>query len=160
MFWTRTNRAKRLEAKGDKLAARGLHAQALKHYRKALAFDPERTALFDKLVAEQDAMPGDWQLEDFVESVSCVMKKQEQDHPPIRQVHAKLSPEWTDASELLLKIMTSTDSDQTAQWVEDLVAMGEVGTRAAVQLLVDMKTASEDDPSKQDAGSKMQEIDE
>lgn len=87
-------------------------------------------------------MGGEWDLEDFAETVSWTMEKQAQENPAIRQVHAKLSPEWKKAYELALRILSDPAETIKSEDVEELVGMGEVATRALIGILLDIKHAT------------------
>ena len=136
-------KAAKHEAKGDDLLAKGKLEKALKQYRKALEYDPDRTSIYDKLVETRDQIPGEWAVEDFAESVSWVMQKQERQHPPLRQVHAQFTPEWEEATELAMKILAAPDKETRDKLIEKLVAMGEIATRATIGLLLGFKEAAE-----------------
>ena len=138
------DKAARHEAKGDALMAKGKLAKALKQYRKALEHDPNRTSIYDKLIQTRDQIPGEWEVEDFAESVSWAMQKQEQQHPPIRQVHARFTPEWEAATDLTMKILAEPDKETKDGLIEKLVAMGEIATRATIGLLLDFKEAAQE----------------
>lgn len=129
------------EAKGDEYAAKGKHEKALKEYRKALDLNPESAEIFDKLIKTRDQMPGEWDLNDFAESMDWTMKQQERDHPTIRQVHAKLSPGWSKAVTLAINILHELDEKKRDAMIEELVSQGEVATRAMIGLLLDLKNA-------------------
>ncbi len=135
-------KAERHVRKADALLEKGKLEKALKHYRKALAADPDHPDIYDKLLAVQDKLPGDWEMADFAESMSWVMDKQEREHPPIRQIHARLSPEWKQAAEQITRIMIIEDDAARGALIEELVAMGEIATRAAIGLMLDFKKAS------------------
>lgn len=139
MTKTNAEKAVKHEQKGDELALKGKHARALKEYRKALELDPEKAGLYDKLISTRDLIPDDWSREDFAESMDWVMKKQEREHPPLKQTHAKLSPEWAQATSMAIGILTEEDEEKRAGMTEDFVAMGEVATRAMIGLLLDLK---------------------
>jgi len=149
-------KASKLEAKGDRLLEKGKVEKALRKFKKAHELDPSRRELYDKMISARDKLPGDWEMEDFVESVSLVMEKQEEENPPIRQVHAKLSPEWDDARMLVLTIVGAADENEAEAAIQKLVAMGEVGTRAAIEILLKLKEA----PEAEGAEDKEEEIDE
>lgn len=130
------DKATKLEKDGDKLAAKGKHKKALIKYRKALECDPDRPALYDKMVEMLDKKTDDWKLDDFVDSVSWTMKKQELSEPAIRQVHAKLSPEWKKASDLALKIILAQDDDESLpNLIEELVTCGDTGTMVLIEMM-------------------------
>jgi len=140
----KTDREKATEhvAKGDRELERGKHEKALAEYRKALELDPELPGIYDKLVSVRDRIGGDWDIEDFAESVHWTMEKQAQENPAIKQVHAKLSPEWKKAYELALRILTDPADKLNGDDVEELVGMGEVATRALIGILLDLKKAT------------------
>ncbi len=103
-------------------------------------------------MAAKDGIGGEWKMEEFVESVDWAMRKQEQDNPAIRQVHAQLSPEWERATTLAVSIMTSTSPEQEREATEQLAAMGEVGTRALVEILLQIKKGATQ-PAESDSSS-------
>lgn len=125
--------------KGDELMASKKAKKALKEYRRAMEIDPDTDGLYDKLIHAHDEATCDWDVEDLAESVSWTMKKQEKENPYLKQVHAKLSPEWKKASELAIRIMMTEDGENAKKLTEELVAMGEIATRALVGLLSDFK---------------------
>lgn len=136
------DKSAKLEAKADDLLGKGKIRKAIEKYREALDLDPTRKILYDKFMKAHDEMPDDWKMEDFVESVNCAMKLQEQENPPIKQVHAMLSPEWNGAYNLALKILAIEDEGESKLAVEELVGMGEIGTRAAVSLLLKLRSSA------------------
>ena len=144
MFCKKQNpkKAAKHEAKGDRLLAKGKLTKALKHYRRALEFDPERTAIYDKLIQTRDGIDGDWNVDDFAESMSWVMDKQEIDNPSIRQVHARLTPEWEKASGLAMAAIIEEDEVARGKKVEELVGMGNIATRVLIDILMEMNQAA------------------
>jgi tetratricopeptide (TPR) repeat protein len=144
-FKKKSERSACLEAKGDKLFSKGKFERAIKKYKKAIDLDPSRKGVYDKLVEARDALECDWDVKDFVESVDWVMKKQEQENPSIRGVHEKLSPEWEKARRIAINVLECDDEGKTLEIVEELVAMGGVGTRAAISILLDFKKAATKD---------------
>lgn len=135
-------KASKLEAKGDKLLAKGKVKRALKKFKRALELNPNRVEIYDKLMEVRDRIPGDWDMEDFVESVDWAMKKQEIEDPAIRHIHAKLSPEWEEARKLAIGIMAAEDEEHVEAMTERIVNMGEIGTRAVLSILVELRKAS------------------
>lgn len=132
----KADKALKFEAEADKLASKGKYKQAIKKYEKALKHDPDRSGIYDKLVSVRDKMPGEWEVSDFIESVSWTMKKQELDEPIMRQVHAKLSPEWQKASDLALKVLIASEDDKDLpKLIEELVGLGELGTRVLIEIV-------------------------
>lgn len=135
-------KASKIEAKGDRLLAKGKLKRALKKYKKALEHNPAHKGIYDKLMETRDKLPGNWKMEDFIESVDWAMQKQEQEIPSMRQVHARLSPEWKKASDLALKILAEGEQNRSETFIEELVAMGEIGTRATIGLLLEIKAGA------------------
>ena len=67
------------------------------------------------------------------------MQKQEHDYPPIKQTYAKLAPEWKQTKELIIKILDEEDDMAAGPLIEELVAQGDIATRALIDLLRMMK---------------------
>ena len=75
-------------------------------------------------------------MEDFVESVSWTMSKQELEEPAIRHVHARLSPEWKKASDLAIKVLMTPEEDEALPgMIEEFVSYGETGTRVLIEIM-------------------------
>lgn len=127
--------------KGDGWMKKKKPGKALIEYKKALACDPDLKGIYDKLIAAHDLTPREWDEKDFAESVTWTMKKQEQENPPIKQVHARLTPEWKKATELAMRMFVSEDKESVKKLTEELVAMGEIATRAMIGILLDIKHA-------------------
>lgn len=135
-------KAKKHEKKGDEFFLKGKFDKALKEYRTAAEAGPDLPEIYNKLVKTKDMMGGDWKMEDFAESVSWVMKGQEKEHPPIKQIHAKLSPEWKNAQFLAMGIIAGADKKRTGEMIEELARMGEIATRALIDLIIELKNAA------------------
>ncbi|HPW45801.1 MAG TPA: hypothetical protein PKU96_05470 [bacterium] len=128
----------KLEAKGDKLLAKGKFKKALKKFKEAMEFNPNRVELYDKLVQTRDGLDEDWKMDDFVESVNWMMKKQEIETPQIKHVYAQLSPEWNEARMVAISLLEATE-DEIPRIIEKMVSLGEIGTRAAASVLTDFR---------------------
>lgn len=132
-------RAQDFAAHGDKLLAAGNPEKALKQFRKAADLFPNLPGIFDKLIEAKDRIDGEWKMEEFVESVDWAMRKQEQENPSIRHVHAHLGPDWEKASLIAISIMTCEQDEQERDLIEQLVGLGEIGTRALVEVMLQIK---------------------
>ena len=75
-------------------------------------------------------------MKEFVDSVDDVMQKQEKKHPPIRQVHARLSPEWKRVSEKIGQLLTLKEEEAVEKLREEVVAEGEIATRVLLDFLL------------------------
>lgn len=140
-----TRKADKLEAAGDKLAGKGDLKKALKKYREAAKEDPSRAGLYDKLVDCLERSKTEWKEADFVESLSWTMKKQELEEPQIRQLHAKLTPEWKKVTELAVNALNAPDERAFSKCSEELVANGEIATRVLIELLRMIKYPPKDE---------------
>lgn len=80
-----------------------------------------------------------WELKDFVESVDEVMQKQEKENPAMRQVHARLSPEWKRVSEKIGRLLSLNDEDEISRLREEIVGEGEIATRVLIDFLFAIK---------------------
>ena len=137
-----------MELKGDKLFEKGKVDKALRKYKKALKNAPSNKEIYDKLIQTADMRNGEWNMDDFLESVGWAMEKQEQENPHLRHVHAMLSPEWNDAYKTAIDILSSSDEDKVKNSIEALVEKGEIGTRAIAQVLVEMKSMTDEKTDK------------
>lgn len=133
-----------LIAEGDQLADEGKYDQAYEKYREANDLSPGTDGLFDKMLMahEKSADTKEWDMSDFAEHLGIIMHKQEQENPSIRQVHARLSPEWKEVNTLILKVLDAEDEDLAGDAIEELVSKGEIATRALIEILRLMKTGS------------------
>ena len=124
------------EIAGDKLFAKKKYKEALTKYREALAENPDNVDLYDKLIETRNQVEDNWELADFIETVTWTMKKQELKEPEIKQVHAKLSPEWGQATDLIMKIILADEKDKKLpDLINEIINLGETGTRALVDIL-------------------------
>ncbi len=142
---TNARKVDKLVAEGDRYVTKGKHAKALKNYMKAQELDPAREELNAKIIETHEKTLGDktWDLGDFADHVGMVMQQQEKGHPALKQVHAKLTPEWRDVTELIGRLLMQDDDAATAALTEELVAKGEIATRALIDIIVQMKKESE-----------------
>ncbi|PIU57061.1 MAG: hypothetical protein COS89_05270 [Deltaproteobacteria bacterium CG07_land_8_20_14_0_80_38_7] len=129
-------KAEQLELAGDELALKNKFEKALKKYKKALEKTPDNTSLYNKLISTKDKIEKNWGMDDFVESVSWAMEKQEIEDPAIKQLHIKLSPNWDKATKLALKIITIDDKDKDfSKLIEEYILLGNVGTLVLIDIL-------------------------
>lgn len=135
------HKAEKLVREGDEHSLNGKFSKALKKYRKAHELNPDHEGLADKLLDMHEKALGEseWELEDFAEHVGLAMEKQEHEHPPIKQTHAKLTPEFKDVTNLILKVLQEDDDAKAGPLIEELVGHGEIATRALIDLLRSMK---------------------
>lgn len=100
-----------------------------------------------------------WNKNDFVKSVYSVMQKQEAENPSIKQLHARLSPEWGKATDLIASILQNTDQDKIRKNTEELALLGEVATRALIHTLLILKNGPQPQEGDADENNKAPGID-
>lgn len=100
-----------------------------------------------------------WDKNDFVESVYSVMQKQEAENPKIKQLHARLSPEWGKATNLIASILQNTDQDKIRKDTEELALLGEVATRALIHTLLILKNGPQPKEGDADENNKTPGVD-
>lgn len=129
-------KADKLILAGDKLVSKKEYKKAFKKYREALKHDEERGELYDKLIETRDKLKEDWEMDDFVDSVSWEMKKQELSEPMIKYTHMKLTPEWDKANRTVIKLLLIKDDDKTlSKLINEMLGFGEIGTLALIDIL-------------------------
>lgn len=123
------------------MAAKGKYAKALKKYKKAHDLDPDREGLYEKLLEahEKSLEEKDWEMKDFTEHIDLVMQKQQHEYPPIKQVYAKLSPEWKETYDLIFRILSESDDAVAGPLIEELVTKGDIATRALIDMMRSMQ---------------------
>ncbi|MFH1654499.1 MAG: tetratricopeptide repeat protein [Pseudomonadota bacterium] len=135
-------KAKSLQQKGDEAFAKEKWQAAIKHYKKAIELAPENKELYEKIIKSKELTSHDWKKEDLVDIVSWTMEQQELLEPEIKQVHAKFSENWEEAASLATKLLICSQSEES-EIIEKLVSLGEIGTRAAVDVLCAFKKDKE-----------------
>lgn len=133
--------ADRLEAEGDRLCAEGQHASALEQYLAAETLEKNRPALYAKLITTHQAVTTEWTAEDFARSMQWEMRKQELEHPGLRAVHERLSPEWGEVTERLRRLIIATDAPTVLALSEEITAFGEQAVRPLLDFVLLLKSA-------------------
>jgi hypothetical protein len=128
-------KAKRLEAKGDKLKGRNKPKDALKAYRESREADPENPSIYDKLIEIKSTLEDSWSEEDFSESMEWTMKKQELENPGLKDVYESLSPEYGEIKQLIAK-MLQTPPEIREPLIERIKAFGGKAVRPLLDILL------------------------
>jgi tetratricopeptide (TPR) repeat protein len=131
----RSEKAKRLEAKGDKLKTKNKPKDALKAYRKSREADPENPAIYDKLIEIKSTLEDSWSEEDFSESMEWTMKKQELENPDLKEVYESLSPEYTQIKQLIGQ-MLQTPPEIRDPLIERIKSFGGKAVRPLLDILL------------------------
>lgn len=85
----------------------------------------------------------DWEMKDFVKSVDAVMQRQEKENPAIKQVHARLSPEWKRVSEKIGRLLTLSHEEEMEKLREEIVENGEIASRVLIDFLLAIKNQTQ-----------------
>lgn len=125
--------------KGDEYMKKGKPKKALKKYLEAKEVDPKNPDVYDKLIESHASSTDEWTKEDFIESMSWLMTKQEIEHPKIRALHQRLSPEWRDISDLISKMLGAKDEVEEEKHIEDLCRHGENALRPLIEFILALK---------------------
>ena len=136
-------KAAKLEQKGDALISKGKIKRAVKKFRKAVEYDTSRTDIYEKLLKAREQLGDEWKVADFVESVDFVMQQQEKENPEMRHLHVKLSPEFENAKMVVMQIIATKDQSEAESLTKKLCALGETGTRAAIDAIFEIKRPAE-----------------
>ena len=144
---TDPKKALKLEAKGDKLVGKGKYREAMGEYRKSETLNPERTEIYDKLIETQAQVPeSEWVEEDFANSMSWAMRRQELQNPQLRLVHETFSLEYREVHQLLQRLMTALGEDQENAIIEKILQYGERAGLPMLHFLLSIKAFARQNP--------------
>lgn len=132
-------KAERLERDGDRLLAKGKATAALKKYRAVEMRVPDRAAIYAKLIAAHAMATREWGPEDLAESLAWEMRRQEVEHPEIRPIHERLSPEWQTITERIHRLVGTEDETVIRQLTEEIAGFGARAVRPLLDMLVTLK---------------------
>lgn len=89
---------------------------------------------------EAKEVPEDYDLDDLVEEITGVMEDQENQDPNLKQVHARLSPEWGKISHKVAQWLMCNDDGKRDRLREEIIGEGEIAIRVLTDLLLSLKT--------------------
>lgn len=141
------NKAAKLEKKGDRLAARGKFQKALKFYQKSEVLAPDRPEIYQKLHETFQKIDREWTQEDFEISMTWTMRQQELEHPEVKQVYEKFTPEYQEAQRLFQRLMISQDQEEEARIITEILEFGETGQMAAIDFILSIKKIAQGPPA-------------
>lgn len=127
------------EAKGDTHAAMERHDKALASYTKALACDPTRPELYDKVIAAHEKASHDWGEADFALSVSWAMRKKELLDPAFRRIHARGDAGFQETLSLIRQLMKATSPVEETRLGESIRERGEDAVYPLIDFLLSLK---------------------
>lgn len=141
------NKAAKLEKKADRLAAKGEFQKALKFYQKSETLDPDRPEIYQKLHETFQKIDREWTQEDFEISMTWTMRQQELEHPEVKQVYEKFTPEYQEAQRLFQRLLVSQDQDEEARIITEILEFGETGQLAAIDFILSIKKIAQGPPT-------------
>lgn len=128
-----------LERAGDRYMASQEPRRALAKYRAAQSLAPDAPQVYRKLIAAHQAATTEWGPQDVAESLAWEMRRQELEHPPIRDLHERLSPEWQEVTTLLHRLVVVEDATIVARLREEIIGYGAKAVRPLLDLLLLLK---------------------
>lgn len=142
-------KAKEHESKGDEFAGEGRFKDAVAEYRKSESFD-SRIEIYDKLIETQNRIQEEeWREEDFADSMSWTMRRQELLNPRLRLVHETFSVEYREVSRLIQSLMAAGSEDQENDLIDSILAYGPKASLPLIHFMLSIKSMalkSEDIP--------------
>ncbi|MBI4366735.1 MAG: hypothetical protein HY543_07955 [Deltaproteobacteria bacterium] len=130
------DRVDRLLSAGDRLLAKGKSRAALKKYRAAEALDATQPRIYAKLIDAHAAGASEWTAADLATSLAWEMRRQELAHPALREVHARLQPEWDAVMRRVRDVLRAEDAATVRRLTEEIVGYGADAVRPLVEFLL------------------------
>jgi len=127
------------EAKGDKLVRKGKYRDAVIEYKKSEAFNPQRPEIYDKLIEAHSQHEHEWDEEDFSDSMSWTMRRQELQNPQLRLVNETFSVEYREVHRLLQGLMAAVGEEQENDFIEKILDYGEKASLPTLHFLLSIK---------------------
>ncbi|MCE9623876.1 MAG: hypothetical protein K8R69_00245 [Deltaproteobacteria bacterium] len=136
---TDPKKALKHESKGDKLVGKGKFRDAMSEYQKSEALNPDRVEIYDKLIETQGHLENEWEEEDFANSMTWTMRRQELQNPHIRLVHETFSVEYREVHQLLQRLMMAPNEEQENTVIEKILQYGERAGLPMLHFLLSIK---------------------
>jgi len=138
---TDPKKARKFESKGDKLAGKGKFKDAVAEYRKSAGYDSNRVEIYDKLIETQNLIKEeDWHEEDFADSMTWTMRRQELLNPRLRLVHETFSVEYREVTRLVQTLMAAAGEDQENDIIDAILAYGERANLPLIHFMLSIKS--------------------
>lgn len=98
-----------LEGQGDEFKSQQKWEAAFEAYQASEEINPNNSKIYDKLIEMKAAVTPDWKEEDFTQTLSWTMKKQELENPNIKNLHETLSVEYGQIKQLIAQLLLSPE---------------------------------------------------
>ena len=82
-----------------------------------------------------------WTDLEFVESLVTTMKKQEEEFPALKRVHARLDPQWQIVIDCIKKMMEATTEESIEQAAAEIRKYGEHAVYPLIDFVLSIKGA-------------------
>jgi len=137
---TDPKKALKHEGKGDKLVGKKKYREAISEYQKSEGLNPDRVEIYDKLIETQAQIDEqEWKEEDFANSMTWTMRRQELQNPHIRLVHETFSLEYRQVHQLVQRLMSALDEGQENALVDEILVYGERANLPLLHFLLSIK---------------------
>lgn len=81
----------------------------------------------------------EWSIEDFVGEVSALMAEQELENPRMVRVHERLSPEFKETTDLIVKLVQAEGEAEEEKAIDELIACGEQALLPLIEFIRTLK---------------------
>ena len=140
---TDPKKALKHEAKGDKLAKKEKFREALKEYRLSEAMNPTRPEIYEKLIETHKSFEHEWVEQDFTDSLTWTMRKQELQNPRIRWVHETFSVDYQEVKTLIQGLMTAFDPETEVKLMEKILDRGDKAVLPLLHFVLSVKSIAQ-----------------
>lgn len=130
------------ESKGDKLAAKGKFRQAIEEYQKSEMLNPDRAEIYEKLVETLNQFEHEWSEQDFSNSMTWTMRRQEILNPGMKLVHETFSVEYIEVQKLIQRLMLALGPDVENRLVDEILSYGERANLPMLHFLLSLKAVA------------------
>ncbi len=91
-----------------------------------------------KTSTRKKATQKEWGISDFVGSVWSVMEEQAEKNPSLKNLHARLEPEWRSISQKVTDLIREKDEAASAKITDEICSFGEKAVRPLIDVLLNL----------------------
>ena len=92
--------------------------------------------------AKKESSQKEWGISDFVGSVWSVMEEQAEKNPSLKNLHAKLEPEWNRISQKVTALIREKDEALSAKLTDEICSFGEKAVLPLIDVLLNLTEAA------------------
>lgn len=134
------------ESKGDKLFQKEKYREALKEYQKSETLDPTRPEIYEKLIETHGRYQHEWVEQDFSDSLSWTMRRQELQNPQIKWVYETFTVEYQEVLKLIQGLMTAMDPEREKELTAKILSFGNKAALPLIHFLLSLKALAQGVP--------------